>query len=112
VRPRRSAPAKPRQRAQATGQEAAISKVKALPSIPAAGVAGASAASESAGSVTSLLVLVLTLAIFCFAIAAVRWPAVSWRMAHYVTPRQIDLTLLGFILMVAAGFAYVLTRGP
>jgi hypothetical protein len=29
-----------------------------------------------------------------------------------VTPRQTDLTLLGFILMVAAGFTYVLTRGP
>jgi hypothetical protein len=69
----------------------------------------------AAGGISSargLLLLVLTLAMFCFAIAAVPWPSVSWRMAYLVTPRQTDLTLLGFILMVAAGFTYVLTRGP
>jgi hypothetical protein len=92
--------------------EPVVDTSNALPSIPAGGVAGASATSESTGSANGLLLLMMTLAVFCFAIAAVPWPIVSWRMAHYVTPRQTDVTLLGLFLMIAAGFFYVLTRGP
>jgi hypothetical protein len=127
VRSRPSAQAKQRPRAQPKPKakpatrtrvkterkvEPVVKETKILPSIPTGGVAGATAVSDSAESVDSLFLLVMTLAIFCFALAAIPWPAVSWRVAHYVTPRQTDLTLLGFILMVAAGFTYVLTRGP
>ena len=123
VRPRPSGRAKQRPRVQANPKKPArvkterkiepvVEKSAVVPVIPTGGVAGASATSESAGPADNLFLLALTLAIFCFAIAAIPWPVVTWRMAHYVTPRQVDLTLLGFILMAAAGFTYVLTRGP
>jgi hypothetical protein len=117
LRPRVHAKPKPKKRAPVKTERRAeplVKKTQAkdVPSIPVGGVAGASAVSTSGGSEGSLFLLAIALAIFCFALAAVPWPALSSRMAYLVTPRQPNLTLLGLVLLVAAAFTYVLTRGP
>jgi hypothetical protein len=77
-----------------------------------AGIITASKATAPGGSLNVLLLGVMILAIFCFAIAAIPWALLPSRAAYFVVERQIDLTLLGFIFLVAAGFTYVWTRGP
>jgi hypothetical protein len=73
---------------------------------------GARTATKSDGSLDRVVLLVMSgLAILCFAVAAIPWALVPSRVAYYVAPRQTDLTLLGLILLVTAGFTFVLTRG-
>ena len=69
-------------------------------------------ASDSSGPLSNVVIALLGLAIVCFAVGAVRWAAVPSRVAYYVVPRQVDLTILGLLLLIAAGFTILLTRGP
>lgn len=60
-----------------------------------------------------LVVLGLSLAIGCLAIAVVPATYVKWRPAAiFVSERQVDLTVIGLGLLVVTAFMLVLTRGP
>ena len=70
-----------------------------------------SGGSFSLGSL--LIVLGLSFAIACFSIAVVPATAVKWRPAAiFVSERQVDLTVVGVALLVAAAFTLFLTKGP
>ena len=70
-----------------------------------------SGGSFSLGSL--LIVLGLSCAIACFSIAVVPATAVKWRPAAiFVSERQVDLTVVGVALLVAAAFTLFLTKGP
>jgi hypothetical protein len=64
--------------------------------------------------VPSLLIVTgLGFAIACFAIAMIPATAVPWRPAKiFVSERQLNLTALGFALLMATAFTFFLTRGP
>ena len=60
-----------------------------------------------------LVVLGLSLAIACLAIAVVPATYVKWRPAAiFVSERQVDLTVIGLGLLVVTAFMLVLTKGP
>jgi hypothetical protein len=60
-----------------------------------------------------LVVLGLSLAIACFAVAIVPVTYVRWRPAAiFVSERQVDLTVIGLGLLVAIALTLFLTRGP
>jgi hypothetical protein len=60
-----------------------------------------------------LIVLGLSCAIACFSIAVVPATYVKWRPAAiFVSERQVDLTVVGVALLVAAAFTLLLTKGP
>jgi hypothetical protein len=71
---------------------------------------------ESGGSFSLgslLVVLALSVAIACFAVAAMPASSVKWRPAAiFVSERQIDLAVIGIALLVATAFTLVLTKGP
>jgi len=70
-----------------------------------------SGGSFSLGSL--LIVLGLSCAIACFSIAVVPATYVKWRPAAiFVSERQVDLTVVGVALLVAAAFTLFLTKGP
>jgi len=70
-----------------------------------------SGGSFSLGSL--LIVLGLSCAIACFSIAVVPATYVKWRPAAiFVSERQVDLTVVGVALLVAAAFTLLLTKGP
>ncbi len=70
-----------------------------------------SGGSFSLGSL--LVVLGLSLAIACLAVAVVPATYVKWRPAAiFVSERQVDLTVIGLVLLVVTAFMLVLTRGP
>jgi hypothetical protein len=55
----------------------------------------------------------LGLAIACFAIGAVPARAIRWRpAATFVSERQLDATVVGFALFVAAALTFFWTNGP
>lgn len=93
-----------------------LPKVNATPPAGALGVSNAlhtksSGASFHLGSL--LIVLGLGVAIMCFAVALVPATYVKWRPAAiFVSERQVDLTVVGLALLVAAAFTFFLTRGP
>ena len=59
-----------------------------------------------------LIVLGLGIAIACFAVALVPATSVKWRPAAiFVYERQVDLTVTGLALLVAAAFTFFLTKG-
>jgi hypothetical protein len=67
-----------------------------------------SGGSFSLGSL--LIVLGLSFAIACFSIAVVPATYVKWRPAAiFVSERQVDLTVVGVALLVAAAFTLYLT---
>jgi hypothetical protein len=70
-----------------------------------------SGGSFSLGSL--LIVLGLSFAIASFSIAVVPARYVKWRPAAiFVSERQVDLTVVGVALLVAAAFTLFLTKGP
>ena len=59
-----------------------------------------------------VIVLGLSIAIACFAVALVPATSVKWRpVAIFVSERQVDLTITGLALLVAAAFTFFLTKG-
>jgi hypothetical protein len=59
-----------------------------------------------------VIVLGLSIAIVCFAVALVPATSVKWRPAAiFVSERQVDLTVIGLGLLVAAAFTFFLTKG-
>ena len=91
-----------------------------LPTVTIAplGAVGVQAAlkSKSGGSFnlgSLLVVLGLSLAIACLAVAVVPATYVKWRPAAiFVSERQVDLTVIGLGLLVVTAFMLVLTKGP
>jgi len=85
-----------------------------LPTVTIAQV-GATLGPKSGGSFnlgSLLVVLGLSLAIACLAIAVVPATYVKWRPAAiFVSERQVDLTVIGLGLLVVTAFMLVLTRG-
>jgi len=65
------------------------------------------------GSIGSLLiVLALAIAIGCLTIAVIPATAVPWRPAAiFVSDRQVELTVIGFALLMATTFMFFWTRG-
>jgi hypothetical protein len=60
-----------------------------------------------------LVVLGLSVAIACLAVAVVPATHVKWRPAAiFVSERQVDLTVIGLGLLVVTAFMLVLTKGP
>jgi hypothetical protein len=83
--------------------------------VRAVGVQNAlSTKSSGSISVASLLVvLALSVAIACFAVAAMPASSVKWRPAAiFVSERQVELTVIGAALLLATAFTLVLTKGP
>ena len=76
---------------------------------------GAALGPKSGGSFnlgSLLVVLGLSLAIACLAIAVVPATYVKWRPAAiFVSERQVDLTVIGLGLLVVTAFMLVLTKG-
>ena len=70
--------------------------------------------SSGSFSLASLLVvLALSVAIACFAAAAVPASSVRWRPAAiFVSERQVELTVIGLALLLATAFTLVVTKGP
>jgi hypothetical protein len=69
-----------------------------------------SASGGSAGIASLLIVMGLALAITCFAVAVIPATAVPWRPAAiFVSERQVDLTVVGFALLMAAAFTLLWT---
>jgi hypothetical protein len=98
------------------------SQVKPEPVVPrleipkpvgaSAGLPGAvrSAAGGAAGIWSLLIVMGLALAIACFAVAVIPATAVPWRpVAIFVSERQVDLTVVGLALLMAASFTLIWT---
>jgi hypothetical protein len=91
-----------------------LPKVTAAPSVGAAGVQVAlkTKSDGSIGLASLLVVLGLSFAIACFAVAAVPATAVKWRPAAiFVSERQVDLTLVGVALLVGAAFTFLVAKG-
>jgi hypothetical protein len=112
-KPRPRAHAKPKKRIRTKAErqhEPIVKKVKAPKSVAHVDLAGATTTKTE--SVNTVVVSVMGFAILCFAIAAVPWAVVPRRAAYHVVPRQPNLTLLGLILLVAAAFTVLFTRGP
>jgi hypothetical protein len=66
--------------------------------------------SSDLGSI--VIVLGLSIAIACFAVALVPATSVKWRPAAiFVSERQVDLTITGLGLLVVAAFTFFLTKG-
>lgn len=66
--------------------------------------------SSDLGSI--VIVLGLSIAIACFAVALVPATSVKWRPAAiFVSERQVDLTITGLALLVGAAFTFFLTKG-
>jgi len=115
-RPRAHPKAKKVQRTVHVKPKAAVPKIKVSKALGA--IAGVRNATEVKGGgsvdVSSLLIVMgLALAIACFAMAIIPATYVPWRPAAiFVSERVVDLTLLGLVLFLAAGFTFFLTRGP
>jgi hypothetical protein len=63
-----------------------------------------------AGIASLLIVMGLAFAIACFAVAVIPATAVPWRPAAiFVSERQVDLTVVGLALFLAAAFTLILT---
>jgi len=92
----------------------ATPKPSVLPSFVPAGAESAGAPQSSAAAIDytrSMIIAVITLSIFVFAIAAVPARLVPWRTAaQFVHQRHVDLTLFGVVLLAAAGVAILLTK--
>jgi hypothetical protein len=68
------------------------------------------ASGGSAGIASLLIVMGLAFAIACFAVAVIPATAVPWRPAAiFVSERQVDLTVVGLALFMAAAFMLILT---
>jgi len=126
---RRTVTVKPKVRAHVTPKPKKVlhkkpvvrKKTTALPEVVigapvrAVGVQNAlSTKSSGSFSLASLLVvLALSVAIACFAAAAVPASSVRWRPAAiFVSERQIELTVIGVALLLATAFTLVVTKGP
>jgi hypothetical protein len=69
-----------------------------------------SATGGAAGIWSLLIVMGLALAITCFAVAVIPATAVPWRPAAiFVSERQVDLTVVGLALLMAASFTLIWT---
>jgi hypothetical protein len=83
---------------------------------PAGAVVPASLGPKAGGSFnlgSLLVVLGLSFAIACLAVAVVPATYVKWRPAAiFVSERQVDLTVIGLGLLVVTAFMLVLTKGP
>jgi hypothetical protein len=63
-----------------------------------------------AGIASLLIVMGLAFAIACFSVAVIPATAVPWRpVAIFVSERQVDLTVVGLALFMAAAFTLVWT---
>ena len=93
-----------------------------LPTVPVLTTAGAvgvpsvfHSKSGGGGSLdfgSLVIVLGLSIAIACFAVALVPATSVKWRPAAiFVSERQVDLTITGLALLVGAAFTFFLTKG-
>ena len=93
-----------------------------LPTVPVLTTAGAvgvpsvfHSKSGGGGSLnlgSIVIVLGLSIAIVCFAVALVPATSVKWRPAAiFVSERQVDLTITGLALLAAAAFTFFLTKG-
>jgi hypothetical protein len=93
-----------------------VPSVSVTPPVGGVGVRNALQTRKSGGSFdlgSVLIVMGLGFAIACFAIALVPATAVKWRPAAiFVSERQVDLTVIGLGLLVAAAFTFFLTKGP
>lgn len=69
-----------------------------------------SASGGSVGIASLLIVMGLAFAIACFAVAVIPATAVPWRpVAIFVSERQVDLTVVGLVLFMAAAFTLLWT---
>ncbi|CAN5216426.1 hypothetical protein BH18ACT12_BH18ACT12_10570 [soil metagenome] len=60
-----------------------------------------------------LIVFGLTIAIACFTVAVIPATHVPWRPAAiFVSERQVDLTVLGFALLMTTAFMFFWVKGP
>jgi hypothetical protein len=93
----------------------ALPKISVQKSLVPVRLRGAQASDRrGAPDVGSMLIITsLALAIACFTIGAIPARAVGWRPAAiFVSERQVDLTVLGLALLIAASFMFFLTGGP
>jgi hypothetical protein len=91
-----------------------LPKISLAPPVGAVGVQVAlkTKSGGSIGLASLLVVLGLSFAIACFAVAAVPATYVKWRPAAiFVSERQVDLTLVGVALLVGAAFTFLLAKG-
>ena len=114
VKPKVRAHPKPKPKAPVRKKTTVLPKVTIAPPV-GAGVSNVfqpqAGGSFSLGSL--LIVLGLSCAIACFSIAVVPATYVKWRPAAiFVSERQVDLTVVGVALLVAAAFTLLLTKGP
>jgi hypothetical protein len=103
--------------APATTPTATLPTVTVLTTAGAVGVPSAfhskSGGDGSLNFSSILIVFGLGIAIACFAVALVPATAVRWRPAAiFVSERQVDLTVVGLALLVAAAFIFFWTKGP
>lgn len=69
-------------------------------------------ADGSTNTISLLILLALSCAIACLTIAVVPAPRVPWRPAAiFVSDRQLDLTVIGFSLLLLAALGMVLNGG-
>jgi len=91
-----------------------LPKISLAPPVGAVGVQVAlkTKSGGSIGLASLLVVLGLSFAIACFAVAAVPATYVKWRPAAiFVSERHVDLTLVGVALLVGAAFTFLLAKG-
>lgn len=113
-KPKKAKPKKPA--AKPKKKTVVLPKVNVTPPAGALGVGNALRTKSSGGSFdlgSLLIVLGLGIAIMCFAVALVPATYVKWRPAAiFVSERQVDLTMVGLALLVAAAFTFFWTKGP
>jgi hypothetical protein len=114
--PRKARPKPTAKRPKPTAKrEAALPKVE-IPETTRASVdflPRAKVAQSGSFDIVSLLIISgLALAIACFAVAVIPAASVPWRPAAiFVSERHVDMTVIGFVLLLAAAFTFFLSQG-
>lgn len=99
---------------QTTTTTAVLPNVAVTPPVNGVGVRSAFQTKPDGGFDLGSLLIVMGLgsAIVCFAGAVVPATAVKWRPAAiFVSERQVDLTVIGLGLLVAAAFTFIWIKG-
>jgi len=108
VKPKVRPHPKPKKKAPVKKKTTVLPKVTIAPPVGAAGVQNAFSSKSGGGSLdpgSLLIVLGLSFAIACFAVAVVPATYVKWRPAAiFVSERQVDLTVVGLALLVVSAF--------
>jgi hypothetical protein len=121
VKPRVPPAAKPKTRKARQSKAGAQKKASVLPRVTVAPPLAAVSVrhtfqrrpSDSFDLRSLLILLGLTFAIACFMVALVPAAHVKWRPAAiFVSDRQLDLTVVGLALLVAAACTLLWTSGP